>query len=285
MIPVGRLQLLALKRRLVYPILAAIVAIGVGIGIPTLTHAAPRLGDLIFQGIQIIQVSRISDRQEVALGQQINQELVRKEVRLYRDPDLSRYIEQIGQRLAAKSSRKDIPYTFQVVRDKNVNAFATMGGFVYVNTGLIQEADNEAQLASVIAHEIGHIESRHAVDQMRRAAIAQGLAVAAGVDSSRLVGIGVELAVNRPSSRQNELEADKLGLNSLTSAGYAPSAMPDFMKKLQSSRSVPALFSTHPDPAYRVTVLQKSINPATANQGDGLDTQAYRSQVRRLART
>ncbi len=118
--------------------------------------------DLLFRGVQVIQLSTISPQQEVALGRQINQGLLESgKVKLSKDARINQYVQEIGQRLAATSDRPDLPYTFQVVRDNSINAFATMGGFVYLHTGLIKTADNEAELASVIAHEIGHIVGRH----------------------------------------------------------------------------------------------------------------------------
>ncbi|MDZ4875782.1 MAG: Beta-barrel assembly-enhancing protease [Chroococcidiopsis cubana SAG 39.79] len=130
------------------------MAVGLFVGSPQITQAIPWL-DILRQGVQVIQLSTISDSQEVELGKQINQQLVTKEVKLYRNPQIERYVNQIGQRLVKSSDRSDIPYTFQVVNNNSVNAFVTMGGFVYVHTGLMRFAQNETQLASVIAHERG----------------------------------------------------------------------------------------------------------------------------------
>ncbi|MFM7578978.1 MAG: M48 family metalloprotease, partial [Microcystaceae cyanobacterium] len=138
-----------------------------------------------------------------------------------RNRPLNEYINEIGQHLAQNSDRPDLPYTFQVVNDRAINAFATMGGFVYINTGTILAADNEAELASVIAHEIGHITARHSVTRMRDMALSQGLMTAAGLQESTIVNMGVQLAVNLPMSREAEMEADQLGLKMLTRAGYA----------------------------------------------------------------
>ena len=130
--------------------------------------------ELMIRGIQIVQISNMSDKQEIALGKEINQELLRSgRAKPYRNQAINNYINQIGQRLAKTSNRPDIPYRFQVVDDDSINAFATMGGYVYVNKGLIEASDNEAELASVIGHEIGHIVGRHAVEQMRERAISQ----------------------------------------------------------------------------------------------------------------
>ena len=109
--------------------------------------------DLLFRGVQVIQLTTISPQQEVVLGRQINQGLLESgKIKLAKDAGINQYVQEIGQRLAATSDRPDLPYTFQVVRDNSINAFATMVGFVYLHTGLIKTADNEAELAIVIAH-------------------------------------------------------------------------------------------------------------------------------------
>jgi predicted Zn-dependent protease len=270
------------QRRWLYPLLSVVIALSLVLGSPQVTQARPWF-DLIFRGVQILQLSNISPRQEIQIGQQINQQLVSSEIQLYRNSEINRYVDQIGQRLAQESTRTDIPYKFQVVNDKNINAFATMGGFVYVNTGLLTAADNEAQLASVMAHEIGHIAGRHAIGQMRQQAIAQGVAAAAGLDRNLAVRIGVDLALRRPHSRQDEVEADELGLDTLQNAGYAPVAMVDFMEKLlKKGGSVPTFLSTHPATSDRINALERAIDPARSNVGDGLDTNAYRSKIRAL---
>jgi predicted Zn-dependent protease len=270
------------RRRLLYPLLSIVLALSLIVGTPQVSQALPWL-NLIFQGIQVIQLSNISDRQEVQIAGQINQQLVSDQVQLYRNPQITRYVDEIGQRLAKGSKRPDIPYTFQVVKDKNINAFATMGGFVYLNTGLIAAADNEAQLASVIGHEIGHIVKRHSIQQMRQTAIARGLATAAGLDRNTLVNIGVELALQRPNSRKDEFEADQEGLYNMEQAGYAPSAMVAFMGKLlKAGGSVPTFLSTHPAASDRIAALEQAIDPAQANVGEGLNDKAYKNKIRAL---
>ncbi|MGF1514490.1 MAG: M48 family metallopeptidase [Elainellaceae cyanobacterium] len=273
--------LTTLRRRWTYWAVSMLVAAGIVLGTPTAAPALPFL-DLIFRGIQVVQLSTMSDRQEVRLGGQINEQLVNGQVTLYRDNDVNRYVDAIGQRLVPYSARPNIPYTFQVVQDDSVNAFATMGGYVYVTTGLMRAADNEAELASVVSHEIGHIAGEHAVEQMRETAIAQGVMTAAGVDQSVLANIGVELALRRPNSRGDEREADRLGLANLTAANYAPSAMPAFMSKLIGRSSTPAFLSTHPSAGSRVQDLNAQIDPATANVGDGLDNAAYQARIRNV---
>lgn len=268
-------------RRLLYSLLSLSVICGIWLTSLPATQAIS-IPELIFRGIQVIQLSTISDRQEVNIGKQINDQMVGREFRLNRSPDLNNYINQIGQRLAQSSDRPNIPYTFQVVDDSRINAFATMGGFVYVHTGLITAADNEAQLASVMAHEIGHIVGRHSIQQMREMAIAQGVASVAGVDSNRAVQIGVELALRRPNSRSAEYEADKLGITNLGRAGYAQRAAIDFMAKLLNSSSPPTFLSTHPATGDRIEAMAQSVDPRMAEQGAGMNDRAYQEIVRQL---
>jgi len=267
------------RRRWFYPLISVVVAVSLCLTTP-LPGRAIDLLPLLFRGAQIFQLSNISDRQEVELGAQMNQQL-RSEIRLNRDPQINRYVEQIGRRIVANSDRPNLPATFQVVEDNAVNAFATAGGFVYVNTGLLKTAENEAELASVISHEWGHISGKHLVKQMQQKALASGVATAAGLDRNTAVGIGVELALNRPRSRQDEFDADKRGLRTLTRAGYAPSGMVSFMRKLlRSGSSAPTFLSTHPATSDRINALQTAINRQPGNGRDGLDTASYRANIR-----
>ena len=270
-------------RRLALGSITFIITVGIGLGNVQPSYAISWL-ELMIRGVQIVQISNISNAQEEEIGKGINQELISSgQVKLYRNSSINSYINEIGQQLAKTSQRPNIPYTFQVVDDNNINAFATMGGYVYVNKGLIATADNEAELASVIGHEIGHIAARHAIQKMRDRAISQGLLSAAGVDRNNAIQIGVELAVSRPNSRADELQADHLGLEDITKANYAPAGMLGFMQKLLSKGGSPPTFlSTHPATSERIKILQQDINPQTANVGNGLDNQAYKNRIRSL---
>lgn len=266
--------------RLVSFALGLVLALGITVPVKAISWL-----DLIRSGAQILQLSNISDKQEMELGAQINQELINSgQAKIYRNPAITNYINRLGQEMVRTSARSGINYTFQVVDDDGINAFATMGGYVYLNKGLIARADNESELASVIGHEIGHIVGKHSIKQLRQRAIAQGALSAAGVDRSQAVQIGVELAVNRRKSRRDEFEADQLGLSNLTQAGYAPAGMLGFMQKLLEGggRSVPTFISTHPATSERIRRLQAEIPPERANQGKGLNNQAYRNQIRGL---
>lgn len=271
-----------LRRRWLYPILSLIIVFGVCFGQPLVSQAIS-WGDLIRGGIQVIQgiqLSNLSEQQEVDLGRQINNQLTSQNVRIVRDPEITAYVTEIGRRLAANSDRPNLPYTFQVVDDNSINAFATMGGFVYVHRGLLNAADNEAQLASVMGHEIGHITGRHAIRQMRSAAIQQGLLAAGGLDRSTAVNLGAQLALRLPNSRRDEYDADERGLRTMGRAGYAQSEAPTFMRKLLKSSSPPTFLARHPATSDRITRLNQLISANPTSGQAGRDASSYRSRLR-----
>lgn len=278
-------------RRWLYGMLSGVIALSIVIGTPQPSPAVP-WWEILMRGVQILQLSNISDEQEVALGGQINQqitaELWRNRTPISSHREATAYLNQIGQKLAAASDRPNIPYKFQIVEDRNINAFATMGGHVYINAGLMIAAENEAELASVVAHEIGHIVGGHALAQMRERAIQRGLLSVAGLDESAAVQIGVELALNLPNSREDELESDRLGLENMRRVGYSPSGMVSFMKKLQqrSGGSPPSILSTHPAVGDRIRVLEEQLqqNPPQSYEVGGLDSTAYRNKINSFAR-
>ncbi len=219
--------------------------------------------DLFRNAIRFVQVSNISNEEEVEIGKQINQRLLSEQYELYNNDRTQKYVDNIGQKLVANSDSRDIPYTFQVVVSDAVNAFATPGGYVYVTTGLLEEADNEAQLASVIAHEIAHINERHSIKALKQAVLAQGIAETAGVSTSTLAQIGYQLAIDLPQSRQYEYDADRLGLEILQQAGYPPMAFVNFLKQLEGGNS-PEFLRTHPTNTNRVEALAEEIESAQA---------------------
>jgi beta-barrel assembly-enhancing protease len=267
-----------LQQRWLYPCISILT-----IGVVTLSQ--PQIGQaaewwqLLIQGAQIVQLSNMSDAQEASLGLQTNQSLLSDKVKISQNQVVNNYVNQIGQRLARNSSRPNIKYTFQVVDDEGINAFATMGGFVYINTGLIKAADNEAQLAGVIGHEIGHITGRHALQHLKQAAITQGISSLAGVDRDTYIQMAVQLALTLPNSRQDEYDADRRGLTTMIQTGYAPTAMPEFMRKLMGSNSTPEFLSSHPAVGERVNNLQRMIPAAYKNRTNGLNVQTYRQNL------
>ena len=277
---------LGVSKRLTTWLLMGSLGFSLNLGLASPAAAQSWL-NLLFQGLQVIQLSNLSNAQEVRLGQQVNQQYLQQgQFQLSGDRRLQAYVNEIGQRLAQTSARPNIPYTFQVVDDQAINAFATMGGFVYINTGLIYTADNEAELASVIAHEIAHIADRHAVTRMRDMALSQGLMSATGLRESQAVQMAMQLGVNLPMSREDELAADNLGLRNLVKAGYAPEGMVSFMKKLQQQgNAAPEFLSSHPLTQNRVVALQRSIPERYLNSGEGLDPQTYDQRIGRRPRS
>ncbi len=198
----------------------------------------------------------------------------------YDEPEIGAYVAGIGGRLAHNSERPDIPFRFTVLNTPAVNAFAVPGGYVYVTRGLVALANSEAELAGVLAHEIGHVVARHTAQRYSRAAVAQlGTALLGAVTGSREIGqlaqIGSELYLSS-FSRDQEFEADLLGVRYLLNTGYEPAAQARFLESLIRHKDLVAklaseegrepeanFFSTHPRTPERV---QRAI--AAAGGGD-----------------
>ncbi len=211
----------------------------------------------------------ISRQQEVELGREAAAQADRQ-VPLARDAALNNYINELGRRLARYSPAPDYPYTFKVVSDKKINAFALPGGPVYVNTGTIAAAENEAQLAGVLGHEIAHVALRHGTSNASKAMLAQfPLAVLGGVIGSgsvlgQLAQIGIGFGVNSvflKYSRDAERQADIIGTQILYDAGYDPEEMAKFFEKLQRSERGSSIefLSSHPSPGNRVELVRGEI--------------------------
>ncbi len=237
----------------------------------------------LFKGaVNYVQVANISDEQEVAIGKQIREQLLSQQYNLYGNESVQSYVDRLGQEIISSvAESRDIPYTFDVVASDEVNAFATPGGFIYITTGLMQEADNEAQLASVIAHEIAHIEEKHSVKALKQAAIAQGIAETAGVSTNALAQIGYQLAVDLPQSRDHEYEADRVGLEILQQAGYPPMAFVNFLKKLQGGNQ-PEFLRTHPTNTNRIEALAQEVESSQVSSDKGLNEADYRNSISSL---
>ena len=208
------------------------------------------------------QVSLLSEAEELAIGQQQDQE-IRREMGVYDDANLQRYVSEIGQELASHSHRPNLPWTFTIVDVPAINAFALPGGYVYVTRGLLAYLDDESELAGVLGHEIGHVTARHAAQAYTRQAQANlGLMILSiFVPSTQpftdlsATGLGVLFLRH---GREAELEADRLGVEYGSGAGYDPTGVPRFLATLArvsalSERGMPNWLSTHPDPGLRVT--------------------------------
>ena len=215
-----------------------------------------------------------SREQDVELGREAAQQVEKQAPVVRNQPELQDYIANLGERLSKLSTAPDYPYTFKIVADKNINAFALPGGPIYVTTGAITAAENEAQLAGVMAHEISHVALRHSTHQASRAYAFQiplalaGIALgSSGSLLAQLTEIGIGFGVNSvfmKYSRDAEQQADILGARTMARAGYNPVEMANFFEKLerqqQKSGGQPIqFFSDHPNPGNRVKYVEEEV--------------------------
>src|SRR6185369_7448120 len=210
-----------------------------------------------------------STQQDIDMGRQVSRE-AESQLQILHDRQATAYIDSLGQQLAAHAPGAKYPYQFKIVNDKAINAFALPGGYVYVNRGAIEAADNEAQIAGVIAHEIGHVVLRHGTHQASTAYVAQApLAILGGVLGSNSVGsvltqLGVSFATSSillKYSRDAESQADLMGTQILHDTGYDPNAMIAFFEKIQRESKGRAIqfLSDHPNPDNRISNVQHEI--------------------------
>ena len=229
---------------------------------------------------------------EIALGRQLSQE-VEGSARVITDPVITEYVNRIGQNLVSHSDAK-VPFTIKVLDTEEVNAFALPGGFFYVNSGLILAADNEAELAGVMSHEIAHVCARHATKNMTRAQIWNmasvplifiGGPVAYAI--SEVAGLAIPLGFLK-FSRDAEREADLLGLEYDYAAGYDPQAFVQFFEKLNVEKKKPNLvakaFATHPMNVERIEAAQDEIRKYLPDRPEYIvDTSEFEAVKARLA--
>jgi predicted Zn-dependent protease len=211
----------------------------------------------------------ISEADEARIGAEQHEKILAEFGGAYDNPALVRYVDSIGQFLALTSERPNVRFTFTVLNSPIVNAFAVPGGYVYVSRGLLALAGDEAELAGVLAHEIGHVSARHGAQRISTGILAQlGLGLLGLLtDSQELAGIAQfgALAVLQSYSREQEYEADLRGVRYLSRAGFDPEAMASFLSKLRAHSELEAaiagqtgggdrfdIFATHPRTAERV---------------------------------
>ena len=202
-----------------------------------------------------------STEKEVKLGRELAAE-VERQAKFVDDPVITEYVNRVGQNIVLNSDAK-IPFTIRVIDSDEVNAFALPGGFFFVNKGLLLVADNEAEVAGVMAHEIAHVAARHSVENQTKASLLEYLAMGTsiflggipGMIYQNTAGLGL-LGIFMKFSRSAEEEADKLGVQYMYAAGYDPSAMATMFEKLESkNKKKPGLisraFASHPAPPDR----------------------------------
>jgi predicted Zn-dependent protease len=213
-------------------------------------------------------VNFYSIEKEIALGKQLAQE-VERQAKIVDDPVIAEYVNRIGQNLVRNSDAK-VPFTIKVIDAEEINAFALPGGFFFVNTGVLINADSEAEMAGVMAHEIAHVAARHGTRQATRGEIINLASIPLifmGGWTGYAIRQGAGLAIPMgflTFSRGMESEADFLGLQYMYKAGYDPTAFVDFFEKIQSKEkkkpgTMSKVFSTHPMTDDRIKNSQKEI--------------------------
>jgi predicted Zn-dependent protease len=204
------------------------------------------------------QLNLISESQEIAMGKEADAQIV-AQMGLYPDQALQAYVQSLGARLAAKSERPQLGWTFRVLDDPLVNAFALPGGYVYVTRGIMAHLESEAELAGVLGHEIGHVTARHSVNQMSKQQLA-GLGLGIGMivrpelqQLGDLAQTGMALLFLK-YSRDDERQADELGLRYALRGNYDPREIPGVFSLLErvsaaaGAGRAPSWLATHPDP-------------------------------------
>ena len=229
-----------------------------------------------------------SKQQDIEIGKEGSAE-IEKKVELINRKELSNYIQQIGRKLASAPEADEYPYTFKVVHDESINAFALPGGPTYVHTGLILAAENEAQLAGVMAHEIAHVALRHGTNQASKGSLLSlgamlgGSLLGSGSIGSQLAQMGIGFGANSvllKFSRGAERDADILGARIMAHAGYNPIEMARFFEKLEAETgnrgAVAQFFSSHPNPGNRTQRVEEELQY--------FPQRSYETDSRQLAR-
>ena len=208
----------------------------------------------------------MSESDELAMGQQTDQAVI-QEYGVYDDPELNAYVDRLGQEMARKTHRPNLNYSFKVLDTPVVNAFAVPGGYVYFTRGILAHLNNEAEFAGVLGHELGHVNARHSAAKYSQMQLAQ-VGLVAGMMFSEKVAqyspylmAGMELLFLK-FSRDDEREADDLGVTYSTATGHNATGMATFFQTLErmhpsSGQALPDWFSTHPNPVDRVAAVKK----------------------------
>ncbi|MGE5175267.1 MAG: M48 family metalloprotease [Hyphomicrobiales bacterium] len=229
------------------------------------------------------QISLVSESKELAMGRESDPAVI-QEYGLYDNPGLQAYVDSVGQRLARVSHRPDLVWHFRVLDSPVVNAFAIPGGYIYITRGILPYMNSEAQLAGVLGHEIGHVTARHSAQQITRSELA-GIGLLAGmifVDAFRPYGglaqQGLGLLFLK-YSRDDESQADALGIEYAAKAGYDPREIPQTYATLKrigerQGSSLPSFLSTHPDPGDREVRTTELANATAASTRRSLEIDA-----------
>jgi predicted Zn-dependent protease len=231
------------------------------------------------------QLSLVSEKDEIALGQEAAGQ-VEQSMGVYGDPKVQAYVSSIGMRLAKASERPNLPWRFVVLDDPTVNAFALPGGPIFVTRGILTHLGSEAELASVLGHEIGHVTARHSVQQLSKAQLAQlglGLGMIFSEDlrsMGQVAGAGLQLLFLK-FGRDAERQSDQLGFRYMVANGYDPREMDDVFVTLERASAsegagrVPEWMATHPDPGNRAETARKRAEEVKDAEGRRVAREEY----------
>ena len=264
-----------------------------------MTVAAPLaiIGRAIALGVApVALVALISVSDEIALGRQAQQQ-VKAEVPELSDRAVASYVQSIGKRLTARAAGPKYPYSFTVADYREINAFALPGGPMYIHTGLLAAADNESQMAGVMAHEVSHVALRHGTNQASKQQMLQlpamlaSQATGSGGMLGTLSALGINLGANSvllKFSRGAETEADLLGTRLMHNAGYNPAELANFFRKLEAeggnqNKLVEMFMASHPNPGNRVQAVQKEAKSLPSRSYNG-ETGQFRNMQALVAK-
>lgn len=246
----------------------------------------------------------MTENKEKEIGLEEHEKVLSSQ-RLFEDEELLQYVREVGEKVASVSHRPNLTYQFHVIDSPDINAFALPGGYVYINRGLLTFMNSEAELAAVLAHEIGHITARHSVQRQARGALAQGAATIGGFATAVATGSGyVGSQISEVASiwaqtslsgfgREQELEADSLGAEYLVKAGYDPQAVievvtalknqEDFNRRISNgAQSYHGLFATHPRNDTRLQEAISAVGELEEAQITEADNENFRTNINGL---
>lgn len=247
------------------------------------------VGKLIDHGVKVFDANNIDQNQEIQLGQNMSAVLLGTRP-LYQDQALNLYVNKVGMWLASNSTRADLPWHFGIINSSSINAFAAPGGYVFITSGMLRQLENEAQLAAVLAHEIIHVVQQHHLNAIKehalRGALTETLFISADAYqgntqasnkqkqysqwAKQITGAAQDLYA-KGLDRDDEFQADKLGLRLLARSGYDPFAYIDNLQVLAAisadDSSLALLYKTHPTPSSRLQSLSTEIDKISSMEG------------------
>ena len=242
----------------------------------------------------LLGITLVSVKEEIEIGKQADAQVRRQTPELH-DSQATAYVRALGRQLSSKAAGPRYPYRFSVADYREINAFALPGGPVWIDRGVLQSATNESQVAGVLAHEIAHVARRHAADQLTKAMITNwGLsalgAVLGNSGGAGTVQVAAGLLANGAFlkfSRDDEQEADEVGLQLMKRAGWDPRGMIELFEILRKEEardpgSVDVFFSSHPSPRDRIARLQAQVARAPGGRRDSQQFQSIKARLLKM---